>query len=218
MPDAPPALSALLREATGEHHRRAERSPFVRDLLAGRLERPAYVRLLRDLHTVYEGLEHGLDTAPVALLPAPLRDPALRRTPALAADLAVLHGPGWSGDLAPTEAAATYGRDLRSLALTRPVLLAAHAYVRYLGDLSGGRAMGRQVAKAYGLGPDEGLAFYAFPDISDVDVFKDRFRAALDEVGRHHDVEPLVDEGRRAFERNEAIFGALQKGRDAPAA
>ena len=46
--------------------------------------------------------------------------------------------------------------------------LIAHAYVRYLGDLSGGRIVGRILARSPGLGP-EALSFYDFPGIADPD-------------------------------------------------
>lgn len=42
-------------------------------------------------------------------------------------------------------------------------LLAAHAYVRYLGDLSGGQIIRRKIIKAYDLYDDgDGIAFYNF--------------------------------------------------------
>lgn len=45
-----------------------------------------------------------------------------------------------------------------------PSALLAHAYVRYLGDLSGGQIIRRHIAKAYGLDPVSGLGtqFYEF--------------------------------------------------------
>lgn len=40
--------------------------------------------------------------------------------------------------------------------LPDPSRLLAHAYVRYLGDLSGGQIIQRRIAKAYNLDPDRG--------------------------------------------------------------
>ena len=41
-------------------------------------------------------------------------------------------------------------------------LLLAHAYVRYLGDLSGGQIIGGRIKRAYGLKDKDGIAFYDF--------------------------------------------------------
>jgi heme oxygenase len=82
-----------------------------------------------------------------------------------------------------------------------------------MGDLSGGQAIGRVVARAYDLGPDGGLAFYAFPEIPDIAAFKNRFREALDALGRRVDAGRVVDEARHAFRRNGDIFDALERAR-----
>ena len=60
---------------------------------------------------------------------------------------------------------AEYTSRLRALASARdPAPLLAHAYVRYLGDLSGGQVIRRRVARAYGLEDDggAGVSFYEF--------------------------------------------------------
>lgn len=73
-------------------------------------------------------------------------------------------------------------------------LLAAHAYVRYLGDLSGGQIMKRKIIKAYNMYDDgEGLAFYNFrtldprtgdrpAEMHEVRKIKDWFRRGIDEA------------------------------------
>ena len=43
-----------------------------------------------------------------------------------------------------------------------PSRLLAHAYVRYLGDLSGGQFIRRRISKAYGLDDGAGVSFYEF--------------------------------------------------------
>jgi heme oxygenase len=43
-------------------------------------------------------------------------------------------------------------------------LLLAHAYVRYLGDLSGGQIIGGRIRRAYKLPSTAGTAFYDFSD------------------------------------------------------
>lgn len=57
-------------------------------------------------------------------------------------------------------------RDLSRNADLAPRLL-AHAYVRYLGDLSGGQVIGARLRKAYGLNGLDGRRFYYFDLLND---------------------------------------------------
>ena len=58
-----------------------------------------------------------------------------------------------------------YTARLRKLGESEPAALLAHAYVRYLGDLSGGQFIRRRIAKAYGLSDGAGTAFYEFKQL-----------------------------------------------------
>lgn len=204
-----PTLSLALREHTAAAHRRVESTPFVRALLAGRMERAGYTLLLRSLHEVYAALEAALPGEPAL---APLHDPALPRSPALGADLTLLHGPGWRDELAPRPEAIAYAAHLGGLAGSQPLLLAAHAYVRYLGDLSGGQVLGRVVQRSYGLEAEAGTRFYRFD--APAGRLAQRLRGALDALvldapGRA----ALLDEAQGAFARHERLFTELQAAR-----
>ena len=63
---------------------------------------------------------------------------------------------------APVHAYVSHLRYLASSAATAPSLL-AHAYVRYLGDLSGGQVIRGRIKRAYGLKGDDGIRFFLFP-------------------------------------------------------
>ena len=93
--------------------------------------------------------------------------------------------------------------------LERP-LIAAHAYVRYLGDLNGGQALQRVVARALGLQGHAGTAFYDFGDLATQRALALRFRAGLAAVDAlAPDREAIVAEAVSAFERHERLFGQL---------
>jgi heme oxygenase len=89
-------------------------------------------------------------------------------------------------------------------------LLVAHAYVRYLGDLSGGQALRKVVGRGLGLSGSEGLSFYDFPGIADPDGFKSRFRESLDGMALAPELENrVVTEARDAFGLNVTLFEAV---------
>jgi heme oxygenase (biliverdin-producing, ferredoxin) len=201
-----PGLAARLRAETGALHRQAEQAGIMRELLAGRVHCAAYVALLRALVPVYLALEQGLAEHP-AVVPLPLD--GLARTPALADDLAHLHGPCWREELMPVAAGEAYAARIRRVARERPLLLAAHAYVRYLGDLSGGQALGRLVARGLGLTGGVGVAFYRF-GIADLAGRKRAFRAGLDALPlAANEADQVLAEARAAFAANIEVFEAV---------
>jgi heme oxygenase len=209
-------LSQALRDHTAAAHRRVEHTPYVRAMLAGRLDRRAYGLLLRSLHEIYAALEGPLAQRPEV---AALRDPALARRAALEDDLLVLHGPHWREELAARPAALAYARHLAELAGSRPLLLAAHAYVRYLGDLNGGQLLQRSVARGLALhdgeGGGRGTRFYHFD--APAWLLAQRLRGALDGLLLDAPLrQAIVDEAGAAFERHAHLFEELEAARVRP--
>ena len=93
-------------------------------------------------------------------------------------------------------------------------LFAAHHYTRYLGDLSGGQAIGRCLDRAFEL-DGRGIAFYDFAAIGKPKPYKDAYRARLDALGTSpEETERVVAEVKVAFGLNQALFEEL--GRDLP--
>lgn len=207
------ALSAQLREGTREDHARAESTPFVADLMAGRLDVAAYADLAAQQHAVYVALEAagaalGERGASVAL-------PALARVPAIESDLARLWGPAWRDRVDLLPATRRYAERLREVASTLPGYV-AHAYTRYLGDLSGGQIIKRMLARHYGLA-DDVLAFYTFDALERIKPFKDEYRARIDALELTGDERrAVVAEARGAFDLNRDVFAELG-ARHAPA-
>ncbi|WP_370246704.1 heme oxygenase (biliverdin-producing) [Nocardioides sp.] len=215
-------LSVAMREGSAAAHREAEGSPFMARLVAGELPVAGYVAYLRRLRVVYAALE---DTAAAhADLPgvAAVRDPAVERLAALDADLAHWGavpdaGPGSGGAPSHSPVAAAYAARIR--ASVAPVGAApagarfvAHHYTRYLGDLSGGQAIGRVLARQHDLPDGRGVAFYAFDDVPRPKPYKDAYRARLDALGASwHDTAraEVVAEVGVAFGLNQRLFAEL---------
>lgn len=205
-------LAERLRTATRELHRSVERAGLMPALLRGQLPRADYLLLLRNLHALYEALESGLARHADHPQLAPLQLPALARAGALAADLDALHGAGWAPALPLCAATRAYVDRLRLLADHRPPLLAAHAYVRYLGDLNGGQVLARLVGQGLQLAPGQGVAFYDFGAAEQVAACSRAFRAGLDGIAPDEAAaQALVDEACDAFVRHRELFEQLQR-------
>lgn len=198
------SLALRLRTETADIHRLAERSGVMANLLRGRMQRAEYVALLRALHVVYDALEQRLEALEDDAVVRPFRHRALDRASAIARDLTTLHGNEWSREIEPVPSARAYAERISGAA---PHGIVAHAYVRYLGDLSGGRSLGRVVARALAIDTDDGLAFYRFDDIPDTEAFKQSFRNALDNMPLERaSQDELVAEALEAFAFNVKVF------------
>lgn len=138
---------------------------------------------------------------------------------------------------APPPPLAAYVKRLTELAASESTcaLLLAHAYVRYLGDLSGGQIIRRRLVKAYDLpATGEGVRFYIFgqgdevSSASEVRALKDWFRNGMDlGVGENEELKgvfsyynnisanylcivKLVEEAVLVFQLNQDLFTTLQ--------
>ncbi|MDP3823258.1 MAG: biliverdin-producing heme oxygenase [Burkholderiales bacterium] len=204
------SLAERLKSETRMLHTQAERSVFMGVLLRGKMEQAAYCALLRNLHAIYAAMEPALVRHAAHPSIAPVFAPPLARTQALAADLDDLHGPGWHAALAVQPSGAQYVLRLKQLEADEPELLLAHAYVRYLGDLSGGQMLSRIVAQSMQLPAGQGTAFYDFGDASETTRLTRAFRGGLQAVAVGEiGVDAIVAEACSAFQRHQALFEEL---------
>lgn len=203
-------LTQRLRAATRSLHTEVERAGVMRALLRGQLDRGAYCQLLRNLHAIYAALEAGLVRHANDLRLASLCCEPLFRCDALRDDLFFLHGEDWADAIPLTAAATQYAVHLQGLAERAPLMLAAHAYVRYLGDLSGGQMLARVVTQSLGLQTHQGVNFYEFGSPVAVAALAQAFRAGLDLLADDEAAAvALVDEATEAFLRHKTLFEAL---------
>jgi heme oxygenase len=208
-------FSEQLRDATHSIHREAERTGFIADLLKGRATRASYAIYLRNLVPVYAMLEAGLETlqAPPPLAPmiAAFAAPGFRRLRRLVGDVEAIAGSDWAVTCPLLPEAEAYARAIDNAAHEDGARLVAHAYARYLGDLSGGQILANLLTRNLGLAPDH-LRFYAFPDLADVQGAKDQIRAIFDTIAPEGTAaQTIIKEAIAAFECNIALANAVER-------
>ena len=145
-------------------------------------------------HAATPGVGAGGDARAVS-------QPGHRRRPAGAGRRTALAG-------APlARATQHYVERLHELSAAKPGLLVAHAYVRYLGDLNGGQALRRVVARSLGLADGTGTQFYDFGDSADAAAPGAALPRRAGGGGRAAARTPqaLADEALSAFERHEQL-------------
>jgi len=221
-------IATLLREGTAVAHEQVENSQGAVWLTRGQLDREEYIRFLMMLWLIYSTLEAGLDRHAADAALAPVYNPhLLSRSPAIDSDIKhLLETDDWKStsvflDLrnsSPSPLTAYIDR-LQHLSETSPSLLLAHAYVRYLGDLSGGQVIKRSIANAYNLRDDDGggTEFYDFgkngAGMGDLRKIKLWFRDRMNEGVPLDNVvlkESLIKEANIAFSLNGGIFQYLR--------
>lgn len=207
-------LATALREGTQHSHTITENTAFMKCFLKGIVEREPLRKLLANLYFVYSALERGLHVNQTNPLIAPIYFTELNRADNLADDLAFYYGDNWREQIAPSPAGQVYVDRINTLADTQPALLIAHAYTRYLGDLSGGQSLKNIVRSALNLTDDRGTALYEFdkiPTPADRREFKETYRQALDNLPIDADLcAAIVAEANYAFQLNRDVVHELE--------
>ena len=236
-----PRLSVSFKTGTAVSHQAAEDVHFVSNFIRGEIDRTIYAELVIQLYHVYEKLEACLlpengggdaDNNKTAKNTHPAVEQfrgfhqQLQRTETLREDLDFWHGPVETEKIVAdgaliSPAARDYTDRLEYCAAHDPLLLLAHSYTRYLGDLSGGKILARVARRAMNLDKSgDGLAFYDFDQtIPSAKKFKDEFRTALDALDLTEDeIQRLVAEANVAFLLNMRLFEELDVRANVPGA
>jgi heme oxygenase len=206
----PVSVVTALYLRTKTLHLEAERSGIIRELLRGSANRAGYILLLRNLLPAYQAMEQGLARHRKTPGIGALANYRLDRAPAIESDLVALCGEAWQHEIPLLPAGDRYARRVTQAAQGGGARLIAHAYTRYLGDLSGGLILQRLLARSLELQPAE-LSFYDFPKYPDLAALKATYREALDRAGTlASEPEAIVEEGALAFTLNIDLSCAVQ--------
>ena len=135
----------------------------------------------------------------------------LNRRKSLELDLEYYYGPNWNTSIVLSEATKSYVERIKTISNEKPELLVAHAYTRYLGDLSGGQILKKIAQRAMNLSDGKGLSFYEFPEVKDEQEFKQKYKKALDSLPLDNVlVDQVVAEANVSFNMNMKMFQELE--------
>ncbi|XP_058259728.1 heme oxygenase-like [Hemibagrus wyckioides] len=205
-------LSEKIKTVTKECHVRANSTELMQAFQRGNITLVQYKLLLCSLYKIYEALEEELDRNASHESVAPIYFPQeLARTETLKKDLEHFYGQDWREKMFVPASTLRYTQRLREIGSENPEYLVAHAYTRYLGDLSGGQVLSRVPQRCLGLKNGEGLAFFTFPAVSSPNLFKQLYRSRMNSIElTETQREGVLEEAVRAFEFNIQVFDELQ--------
>lgn len=200
-------ISARLRDETRQEHEHAETRPFMHELLGGALSLDGYAAYLAQFVRIY----HALEARPRQDSdPEMIHDTGLHRAELMEQDLAALGLNDWETSTTALPATEACVERLQETAAGSWVEHLAHHYVRYLGDLSGGRVIAAMLRRHYDA-QDEQLRFFDFHQVGDHVAYKRRYREELDALPLSaEEADRVVAESQRAFAFNSAIFDELE--------
>ncbi|MBC1236438.1 heme oxygenase (biliverdin-producing) [Nostoc sp. 2RC] len=207
-------LDIRLREGTKHSHTMAENTAFMKCFLKGIVEKSFFRKLLADLYFVYSALEEELQRYQHHPIVGMMYFPELHRQANLEKDLAFYYGEEWRSQIIPSRAGEAYVARIHEVAKTQPYLLIAHAYTRYMGDLSGGQALRKIARSAMDLPSDVGTAMHEFEQIATPEArreFKEQYRQALNFLPLNEEmIQKIVNEANYAFALNRDVFHELE--------
>lgn len=207
-------LATRLREGTQKSHTAAENTAFMKCFLKGIVEREPFRKLLANLYLVYSAIEESLAQHQDHPIVGKLYFPELDRQHNLEQDLVFYYGEDWQAQITPLSAGLIYVDRIRELAKTEPVCLIAHAYTRYMGDLSGGQALKGIVRSALNLPDGQGTALYEFEQLPTIEAkraFKETYRQALDALELDEEtIQKIIAEANYAFTLNRDVVHELE--------
>lgn len=205
-------LSEQIKAVTKDSHTRAENTELMLSYQRGQVSLKQYQMLLCSLYKIYEALEEALDRNAAHDSVAPVYFPQeLARLPSIGKDLEYFYGQNWREKITVPAATLRYVQRLKKVGRDHPEYLLAHAYTRYLGDLSGGQVLGRITQKSLGLKNGEGLSFFSFPAVSSPNLFKQLYRSRMNSVELTEEQRRgVLEEAITAFELNIQVFNELQ--------
>jgi heme oxygenase (biliverdin-producing, ferredoxin) len=204
-------LAYQLRVGTQKAHTMAESTSFVTSFLKGIVDKQSYGKLVANFYFIYEALEAELIQHQNHPALSKIFYPELWRKETLEKDLGYYYGTDWHNRIQPSPACVQYVHRLKELSKTDPELLVAHAYTRYMGDLSGGQILKKIAKQAMNLTDGDGTAFYDFDLIKNHGEFKKQYRAALDSLAVEDKVvNEIVEEANHSFHLNMQLFKELE--------
>ncbi|MEO1432261.1 MAG: heme oxygenase (biliverdin-producing) [Cyanobacteria bacterium J06633_8] len=205
-------LAIKLRSGTEQSHAATEQIGFMKCFVKGLVDRNCFAKFLSNLYFVYSELEAALENNKNHSCVGIIYFPELNRKANLEKDLQFYYGSDWQNQLQLLNAAHNYILRIREVSQKQPELLIAHAYTRYMGDLSGGQMLQKVVQTTLNLEGYQGTSFYNFEQIPDKTAFKNKYREALDKVPVDNTTaEKIVAEANHSFSFNMQIANELEE-------
>ena len=197
-----------IREKTSLLHSAAENTGYIKKLVDGTASVDGYAEYIYNLEKMYKAIENALDKNENNDVVKPFVTKELYRSELMRKDLNFLLGDKLNSMklLASTEACVA---KIEELSETKPELVVAYAYTRFLADLFGGRTFLSLLSTSYKIS-NEGLNYYQFPEINDLRGYVMKYHNMLADIILSDEMKvDFINEVNNAYIYNLAISNEL---------
>ena len=197
-----------IKEKSSLLHSVAEKTGFIKNLIDGNETVEWYAEYIFNLERMYKAIEDALDENENNPSVKPFVTKEVYRSELMRKDLEFLLGDKVNSMklLASTEACIAR---IQELSKTKPELVVAYAYTRFLADLFGGRTFLSLLGTNYKIS-SEGLNYYQFPEITDLRAYVMKYHSMLAEFNLSDEMKvEFINEVNNAYIYNIAISNEL---------
>lgn len=197
-----------IREKTSLLHSAAENTGYIKKLVDGNASVEGYAEYIYNLERMYKAIEDALDKNENNNVIKPFVTRELYRSELMRKDLEFLLDDKLDSIklLASTEACVA---KIEELSETKPELVIAYAYTRFLADLFGGRTFLSLLSTNYKIS-NEGLNYYQFPEINDLRGYVMKYHNMLAGIELSDEMKiDFINEVNNAYIYNLAISNEL---------
>ena len=197
-----------IREKTSLLHSAAENTGYIKKLVDGTASVDGYAEYIYNLEKMYKAIENALDKNENNDVVKPFVTKELYRSELMRKDLNFLLGDKLNSMklLASTEACVA---KIEELSETKPELVVAYAYTRFLADLFGGRTFLSLLSTSYKIS-NEGLNYYQFPEINDLRGYVMKYHNMLADINLSDEMKvDFINEVNNSYIYNLAISNEL---------
>ncbi len=198
-----------IRKASSTLHSASEHTGYIKRIIDKTATKEGYAEYLYNLSAMYKAIEDALDKNANNEVVKNFVTKELYRHELIEKDIKYLLGDNISSMNLLASTVASISR-INELSNTKPELIVAYAYTRFLADLFGGRTFYELFSKDYKI-ENEGLNYYMFKDINDIRAYAMQYAAKLSRINLPVNLKAeFIIEVNNAYIYNLAISNELE--------
>lgn len=198
-----------IRRCSASLHKASEHTGFIKRIIDKGASPESYGEYLYNLSAMYKAIEDALENNSSNDVVKDFLTKELYRHSLIEKDIKYLLGDKLSSMELLSSTKASVKR-IEELSKSKPELIVAYAYTRFLADLFGGRTFYDLFSNEYKIS-NEGLNYYLFEDIDDMRSYAMKYGGKLSSINLSNEMkEEFLTEVYNAYIYNLAISNELE--------